>query len=543
MTALIVDDDPFIQKLLTQQLRAIGVEDIAHAGDGVSALKQLARNHDASILLLCDLQMPGMDGVELLRALATAGFPGDIILMSGENAKILQTALRLAQAQKLTVLGALHKPIMMDELRALIHRRTAAKNPRHGIAIAAEKFTRDELEADIYAGKLICHFHPKVSLSTGQTDGVEALVRWQRSDTHLVYPEKFIPLAEKAGLIPALTAAVLRAALEEVKSWTAYPDNATISINVSVHNLEDLNFPETVSEALNDAGIAPERLILEITETQLLTERPAVMDVLTRLRLKRIGLSIDDFGKGSLSFVQLHDLPFSEIKIDCSFVHRAFTDAARRTIFDASVHVARRLGLKTVAEGVEDDLDWAFVREAGCTMAQGYFVARPMRGQDIPNWTAQWGQRYEATRNFVLVPKNYVDGRPVSADSALTSDIRGRRDLMLSDARGPVGVRVRLQQLLAASETGRLTADAVAQTLGVSRRSLVRRLAESGVSFHKMVEAELKNRARSMLDAAEMTQAEISERLGFADPTGFSRACRRWFDAPQHDVFQKTARD
>jgi EAL domain-containing protein (putative c-di-GMP-specific phosphodiesterase class I) len=293
------------------------------------------------------------------------------------------------------MLGALHKPVATEQLRLVIERHHA-----HHAAIAMtaraprKTYTAADLRDAIANDQLICHFQPKVALRTGKVVGVESLARWQHPTDGLVFPDRFITLAEESGQIDALTQAILRTALRQARVWMTEGIALAVAVNVSMENLVSLDFPEQVEQALLTARIKPDMLILEVTESRLMRDRLASLDILARLRLRHIGLSIDDFGTGHASFEQLRDVPFTELKIDRGFVNGAARDPARRTIFEASLRLAKELGLKTVAEGAEDRDDWNFLRQSGCDLVQGYFVGRPMPGADLSNWITQWEERY-----------------------------------------------------------------------------------------------------------------------------------------------------
>lgn len=170
--------------------------------------------------------------------------------------------------------------------------------------------------------------------------------------------------------------------------------NLKVAINVSVDNLNTLDFPEQITSAAAAAGVAPQSILLEVTESQLMKDLRAPLEILTRLRLRRFRLSIDDFGTGHSSLAQLRDVPFDELKIDQSFVHGAHHNETLRAIFYASVGLAKELGMEVVAEGVEDVDDWTFVQRTGCDLAQGYFIARPMPAESILEWMIGWRQRW-----------------------------------------------------------------------------------------------------------------------------------------------------
>ena len=158
-----------------------------------------------------------------------------------------------------------------------------------------------------------------------------------------------------------------------------------------------------MAELTEKIGIPPQRVVLEVTETRLMQDTRAPLEILTRLRLKRFRLSIDDFGTGHSSLAQLRDIPFDELKIDQGFVHRAWEDETLRAMYEASLSLARQLGMEVVAEGVEDRNDWDFLYRTGCDLAQGMFVSRPMKPEDLPGWIQNWRER---VRTELSVAKN-----------------------------------------------------------------------------------------------------------------------------------------
>jgi EAL domain-containing protein (putative c-di-GMP-specific phosphodiesterase class I) len=187
---------------------------------------------------------------------------------------------------------------------------------------------------------------------------------------------------------------VLAAALADARRWRDEGLALRMSVNVSIDNLKSLDFPDRVVRQARDAGIAPEDLVLEITESQAMRDPVALLDIAARLRLKRIGLSIDDFGTGHSSLQKLRDMPFDELKLDRGFVHGAAEDPALHAILQANLDMAQQLGLRTVAEGVEDRADWDCLRALGCDLAQGWFIARPMPANEVPNWVRDWRLRH-----------------------------------------------------------------------------------------------------------------------------------------------------
>ena len=391
MKTLLIDDDPFALKVLARQLEQLGCGGVAMCTDAKEAMTRLESPTETIGLIFCDLQMPDIDGVEFVRHLAHIGFRGSLVLVSGEDGRILRSVQNLAQAHHIHILGALQKPIAAHQLRDLVasHASRSAAAPRG----AGHLFEPDELERAIAGGELINHYQPKVELASGAMIGVETLVRWQHPQAGLVYPDRFIALAEDHGLINGLTRAVLAAALRQARLWKDAGLGLQVAVNISMDNLGDLDFPDVVARLASDAGVELQSLVLEVTESRLMKDARTPLDILTRLRLKHIGLSIDDFGTGHSSLIQLRDIPFDELKLDRSFINGAAGDSSLRAIVEATLTMARRLDMKSVAEGVEDRADWDYLRAHGCDVAQGYFIARPMPGADLPDWLATWESR------------------------------------------------------------------------------------------------------------------------------------------------------
>jgi EAL domain-containing protein (putative c-di-GMP-specific phosphodiesterase class I) len=392
MVTLLIDDDPFALKLLTRQLARAGMHEVQSCSGARQALARLAAPAADIDLVFCDLQMPDMDGVEFVRHLAGLGYGGHLVLFSAEDGRVLQAVHRLASAHGLSVLATLGKPVMPELLDEVLADHLKCGPPRPARPGGSSPDVRD-LRLAIAGAELLNHYQPKVRLATGALDGVEALVRWQHPELGLVYPDQFIGLAEEHGLMEALTDCVLRDALRVAKFCEHEGLALRMAVNVSMENLRAVDFPERVAALAAEAQVAPARLILEVTESRLMQDIRAPLEIISRLRLKRIGLSIDDFGTGHSSLAQLRDFPFEELKLDRSFVHGAAGDPALAAIVTATLGMAAQLGMKSVAEGVEDRRDWDFVRAAGCHVAQGYFIARPMPGDQLPSWHGSWKRR------------------------------------------------------------------------------------------------------------------------------------------------------
>lgn len=412
ISVLLIDDEPFQLKLLARQFTQLGVARVQSCQDADEALALLRAEPQRYALVCCDLQMPGMDGIEFVRHLGEMSYAGAVALISGEDSRILHTALGLGRARDLRMLDALQKPVAPRHLKALLDEVCKAAAAR--VRRERHAYTAAALRAGIDAQQMIVHYQPKVELRDGRVTGVEALVRWNHPLDGLVGPDDFIGLAEQAGLVDAITHCVLegpRGALAQARRWLHAGWPLQVAVNVSMDSLTDHGFPDYLVQAIAQAGLPPALLAVEVTESRVMTDPLITLDVLTRLRLKRIGVAIDDFGTGHSSLKQLRDVPFDELKIDRGFVHGACDQEALRAILLPSLDMARQLGIRSVAEGVEDLNDWCFLRERGCDLAQGYFIARPMPAEAVAGWLQDW-----EIRRAVLL-RRCAEARAVRADA------------------------------------------------------------------------------------------------------------------------------
>lgn len=388
---LILDDEPFMLKLLARSLANFGYISVTTCDRGHAALALVDNSDTCPDLILLDINMPEMDGIEFVRHLGERRYTGALILVSGEDERALQSIEKLVRAHQITMLGYLTKPITPARLAALIDKWVP---PMHASVNASrDVYGVDELRAAIAHGELINYYQPKVAVATGEVVGVETLVRWLHPRDGLVPPDQFIALAEQHGLIDDLTWVVLTAALAQARVWRGNGVLLRVAVNLSMDNLASLSFLDRVAELASQAGVPPQELVLEVTESRLMHDQRVPLEILTRLHLRRFRLSIDDFGTGNSSLTQLRDIPFSELKIDQSFVHGAWDNDTQRAMFGASLGLARQLKMEAVAEGVEDRADWDYLRQQGCDLAQGYFIGKAMPAEDLPVWLRDWEAR------------------------------------------------------------------------------------------------------------------------------------------------------
>ena len=384
-SALVVDDDLVVLQQVKTMLETLGVRQILTAENGVEAIKVLSAHKSEVEVLLCDLSMPEMDGVELIRQFGKTGFKGGLILISGAEEKIISTVNKLAVLQGLRVLGQLQKPVSAAQL-ALLLAHTADLPAQQQQAAARQAVSKNAISAAMAANEFSIWFQPKVNADTLQVVGLEALARWQLPNGQFIPPDNFIMAAEREGIIGELSQILVSIALSEAARLFAAGYPLKVSINLSGAWLNDLSLPDFVLSKTKSAGLSASDVILEVTETGVMEDLTTALDVLSRLRLKGFGLSIDDFGIGYSSFEQLGRIPFTEMKLDRSFVCKGAEDAAARAILESSMDMAHKLKLSTVAEGVETEQDLKLVRSLGCDLVQGYLIAKPMPLMDLLLW-------------------------------------------------------------------------------------------------------------------------------------------------------------
>ncbi len=377
---LIIDDNPEICRLLRRVSEGMGYE--AYILDNPLDFEPAYVGFEPNLIAL-DLQMPQMDGIEILRHLSALESKPAVMLMSGVQTRVIQTAERLATSLGLNIVAAIRKPIDLEEFERHLQRHYFVALSK---GASGRKVTEADLAAAISKGELLVHYQPIVSLHDGRVTGLEALARWDHPVYGLIGPCEFIPLAEDSGLIMTLTYRILEQVTSEMVSVRAGNQLVPVAVNLSARMLDDLELPEKIDEILSASGFSHERLTLEITESGAMDNPSQSMDILVRLCLKNIRLSIDDFGSGHSSLIQLYRLPYSEIKIDHSFVQEVLSKDEAAVIVRSVVNLAKNLGLRAVAEGVEDEETLRHLAALGCDVAQGFLFCEPVSADDLETW-------------------------------------------------------------------------------------------------------------------------------------------------------------
>ena len=383
--ALIVDDDAVFLAFAEDMLLDAGCVAVETVEEGPAVIARLASGATPD-LIVCDLNMPTHDGVSLIRSLAERRYAGKVLIVSGEPNSVIDAVAKLARMQGLRVIGSIKKPMTPLALMAAL-----AGGERGSKKESAEPLTATPslLDAAIERGALHPFFQPKVSMFDGRVTGAEALARIATSSSDFANPVPYVQLAERNSRIDDLTIAMARAVAKHTRGFLVRNKPLPVSINISPVSLKRLDFPDILKDAVELAGVPASQITLEITETRLLEYEADALDVLTRMRLKGFGLSVDDFGTGYSNIDRLRMFPFTELKIDQSFTQNALSDAFARACVETSVRLAKELGLKVVAEGVETEDMWDLLADLGVDEAQGYLIARPMPASDFAKFLAR----------------------------------------------------------------------------------------------------------------------------------------------------------
>ncbi len=387
---LVVEDHAFQRSMMVEMLESLGARSIHEAADGFSALEVTRELEQPFDIIVTDIDMPGMDGMAFIRRLGEAKVRASLIITSGLEKSLLGTMVTMIGAYGMRLLGTVEKPPTAERFAELItthwKTRPAPEKKKQG----PSTFTVEQVMEGLHADQFEPYYQPKIDLRTRRVKGAEALARWHHPHGGVVLPYAFIALLEEAGQISELTWIMLAKSAEDCRKWRDAGLDMNVSVNLSVKLLDDPAIADAITWQVTQQGLDPKHMILEITESAAMSSVGHVLENLIRLRMKGFGLSIDDYGTGYSSMQQLTRIPFTELKIDQSFVLHAARQDSSRLILESSLEMARKLGITSVAEGAESAEDWNLLRECGCDLAQGFFVARPMKSADFPEWVRTW---------------------------------------------------------------------------------------------------------------------------------------------------------
>lgn len=396
---LIVDDSRTQRAHAVALARELGVAAVHEAADGADALRVLGELPGAPDLMLIDLEMPGMDGIELIQQLRQLQLSVPFVVASSRERSLLGAVEEMARALGLPVLAGVRKPLTRQLLGdAIAARGRLRPSSRPDAARPQVEIDPQALAEAIAGGVIVPHYQPKVDVRSGLVRGVEVLARWPHPEHGWIPPDRFVAVAEAHGSIRALTFSVLAQALQQAAHWQARGLQFSVAVNLSPRLLDAPSLVDEICALTQAHGIEPGQLVLEITESSIAGTLGVALGVLARLRMKGFRLSIDDYGTGFASMQQLARVSFTELKVDRSFVHGAHRQRNLRVILESAIDMARRLKLVTVAEGVETMEDWQLLQAFGCDIAQGWLIAKAMPGEELPGWLKQHGARAASLR-------------------------------------------------------------------------------------------------------------------------------------------------
>jgi two-component system sensor histidine kinase/response regulator len=387
---LVLEDDQIENELVCDNLKRLGVAQVTSCLDGKHALAVLKST--APDFLICDLSMAGMDGISFLRLIAEEEYQGGIIVLSSSDKSVMRAAENLVKAYGLNLLASLNKPFVATKMVQALNTQgnLLAKRPTFAKTTV---LTLEELHDGLNNHHIDIFFQPKVSIKNNHIKGVECLARWRHPSRGLLYPDAFINAIEEHRLIDAFTIEILRLSAAQLRIWNDQGHSFCLAVNISMDNLNQADLPEQFEKIVLEAGLQPSQFVLELTESRLMANLTLSLEVLTRLRLKGFALSIDDFGTGFSTMENLKQLPFTELKIDRSFVNNAYNDEAAIAILNSSIQLGKIFHLNLVAEGVENQQDWDLIAQSGCDDIQGYFLTKPLPADEFLNWCIQWNHK------------------------------------------------------------------------------------------------------------------------------------------------------
>jgi EAL domain-containing protein (putative c-di-GMP-specific phosphodiesterase class I) len=383
---LVLEDHPVQQMLAVEQLLRLGAVEPLAASDGVSALS-LLQERGAVDIVLCDLQMPGMDGLEFLRRASDARLLRAVILFSLIESDLRRAVLQMISLLGLVVLGDVSKPAPLSAMRGMLelylqrHWQQPEPVPRPLIGVS-----REDLHRGVERGEFIAYYQPKFEMNSRRCCGAEVLMRWQHPQHGVLAPAVFLDALEAEGLLDRVFLQQLEQGMALQQSLLQVGEPLELAFNLQPRQLASSDVVNWIRAAIERHRIPPRLLTFEITEVGLVQAPAISLENLVRLRMMECNLAIDDFGAGYSSLQRLCELPFNQIKLDAHFVRELVSQPRCRAVVGAALALARNLDMSLVVEGVETALECRLLLEMGCTLGQGYEYARPMPEADLLAW-------------------------------------------------------------------------------------------------------------------------------------------------------------
>lgn len=387
---LVAEGEMAQRQALADILVHLGAGHITQAPDGHTALRHFDDGINPPVDVgIIDLALPGMDGLELIRRLSEARCRAGIVIIGAQSNAVLFSVETMALAYGINLLGTIPKPVTAGRLAELVANYSAVPlAPPEGVA--GRTFTFAEVGRGLQARQFDPYFQPKIELETGQVKGLEMFARWRHPEYGVLGPEAFIKALEDNHRVDFLDWSMIEKSVAACRTLHDQGIPISFSVNVDQSTLAHPQFMAQIGACLERHRILPDYITFEMTESAVLTTEPHFLERLLRLRMLGFGLAIDDYGTGRSNLQLLARIPFSELKIDRSFVDGASRRAAIGVVLRSCLGLARNLDRRSVAVGVETKQDWDFLQGLGCTYAQGYYIAKPMPVEDFPAWLDDW---------------------------------------------------------------------------------------------------------------------------------------------------------
>lgn len=418
ITCLIIDDDPVQRTIIADDLQQLGLPIPLLARSGEEAL-QILRESPVD-LIFCDLCMPEMDGPQFLRHLGSTEYPcKKIILISSAAGDIQSSVAELGRLQGIEVLGQITKPTTPENLARIIWQHPEPNRKYQAACTGTSRPDRDTLVNALQTRQILPWYQPKLDCRNLEVTGVEALARWHDHAGNPIPPSAFVSEIENQGLATDLFFCMLEQVLSDMAAWKAKGYQFKTSVNISMSCTFDPQLPEKISARLQQHAIAADKLMLEVTESQLMGDNPLALETLNMLSLQGIQLSIDDFGTGYSSLVQIARLPFNELKIEGCFVRDAGKNNKADAILKGTLALGHSLGMSVTAEGVERSEQLELLRLWNTNTVQGYLFARPMPAATFSEWVQNWrpgrqpGSESGKKFNFLIVAEQLATAEQI----------------------------------------------------------------------------------------------------------------------------------
>ncbi len=381
-TVLIIDDDPAICDLIADVVQDMGCETQSEV-EKYGVLNAITKNWDCIII---DLTMPDLDGIEITRILGSQECTARIVLISGFSHGVLESARKLAELRGLNVQSTLTKPIDISELENSILQATQTTTFTADAPPPIPEHARLHGRCSLDQGRLVPYYQPKIDTKTGQFSGCEALARWWDPVRGILPPSEFLPQIIEEDRIDSMTMNMLECIADDMSGRAENGNVHSVAINLEASMLDDLSLAHRIEDILNDFNISTSAIELEVTETGVASCIADALDNLVRFRVKGFRLAVDDYGTGHSTLLQLQNSPFTQLKIDKSFVVGLGVSIQAETIVSSTIDLAHKLGMEVVAEGIETIGQADLLRAYGCDYLQGYLIAKPMNSADLQTW-------------------------------------------------------------------------------------------------------------------------------------------------------------